>query len=292
MLVGETHGRYDDGVPAAIERLGLRARVHELGWVPDSDTPALYSLAEIFAMPSLLEGFGLPPLEAMSCGTAVAASNTSSLPEVVADCGSAVRSARRLGHRQRHRAPGHGRFAAPRSGGAWAGTVGRVHLGAHGKHRSGHLAGGRATAVTLPSAGQPRRHFYSEHGALQHTMGLLSAGRPRGAVKPRAVSPVDQVIPSQAADWRRLVTALGAHTHRVCSQSLGLMTSFVPCVGLACCERRARQALTTRQPRHTVWEAPVVAKTVLLRINRLVDLPCSHAVSTADAGPTSWDVSG
>jgi glycosyltransferase involved in cell wall biosynthesis len=87
VLVGETHGRYEDGVPAAIVRLGLRERVHELGWVPDSDTPALYSLAEIFAMPSLLEGFGLPPLEAMSCGTAVAASNTSSLPEVVADCG-------------------------------------------------------------------------------------------------------------------------------------------------------------------------------------------------------------
>jgi glycosyltransferase involved in cell wall biosynthesis len=87
VLVGETHGRYEDGVPAAIERLGLRSRIHELGWVPDSDTPALYSLAEIFAMPSLLEGFGLPPLEAMSCGTAVAASNASSLPEVVADCG-------------------------------------------------------------------------------------------------------------------------------------------------------------------------------------------------------------
>ena len=87
VLVGETHGRYDDDVPAAIARLGLRARVHELGWVSDADTPAVYTLADAFVMPSLLEGFGLPPLEAMSCGTPVAASNTSSLPEVVGDAG-------------------------------------------------------------------------------------------------------------------------------------------------------------------------------------------------------------
>jgi len=88
VLVGERHGRYDDDVPAAIARLGLGPRVRELGWVSDDDTPALYTLAELFVMPSLLEGFGLPPLEAMSCGTAVAVSNTSSLPEVVADAGS------------------------------------------------------------------------------------------------------------------------------------------------------------------------------------------------------------
>jgi len=51
--------------------------------VDDTDLPALYSGATVFAFPSLYEGFGLPPLEAMACGTPVVCSNTSSLPEVV-----------------------------------------------------------------------------------------------------------------------------------------------------------------------------------------------------------------
>lgn len=55
------------------------------GYVPDADLPALYAGAEIFVYPSLYEGFGLPPLEAMACGTPVITSNTSSLPEVVGD---------------------------------------------------------------------------------------------------------------------------------------------------------------------------------------------------------------
>ena len=53
-----------------------------LGYVPDSDLPALYTAAELFAFPSLYEGFGLPVLEAMACGTPVVASNTSAIPEV------------------------------------------------------------------------------------------------------------------------------------------------------------------------------------------------------------------
>ncbi|MFC1811503.1 glycosyltransferase family 4 protein [Thermodesulfobacteriota bacterium] len=56
-----------------------------LGYVPDNDLPGLYSGAEIFIYPSLYEGFGLPPLEAMSCGCPVIVSNTSSLPEVCGD---------------------------------------------------------------------------------------------------------------------------------------------------------------------------------------------------------------
>ena len=58
------------------------ARIRFLGRVPDSDLPALYSACRLFVFPSLYEGFGLPVVEALACGAAVACSNTSSLPEV------------------------------------------------------------------------------------------------------------------------------------------------------------------------------------------------------------------
>jgi glycosyltransferase involved in cell wall biosynthesis len=58
-----------------------------LGFPDDIDLPYLYNLAEIFLFPSLYEGFGLPPLEAMQSGIPVIASNTSSLPEVIGDAG-------------------------------------------------------------------------------------------------------------------------------------------------------------------------------------------------------------
>jgi glycosyltransferase involved in cell wall biosynthesis len=60
------------------------------GYVAQEDLPALYSGAEIFAYPSLYEGFGLPPLEAMASGVPVLTSKTSSIPEVVADAGVLV----------------------------------------------------------------------------------------------------------------------------------------------------------------------------------------------------------
>jgi glycosyltransferase involved in cell wall biosynthesis len=60
------------------------------GYVPDADLPALYAGADIFVYPSLYEGFGLPPLEAMACGAPVITSNTSSLPEVVGNAGVTV----------------------------------------------------------------------------------------------------------------------------------------------------------------------------------------------------------
>ncbi len=55
------------------------------GFVPERTLAALYRLADAFAFPSLYEGFGLPPLEAMACGTPVVTSRISSLPEVVGD---------------------------------------------------------------------------------------------------------------------------------------------------------------------------------------------------------------
>ena len=73
-----------------VKRSGLEGRVHFPGFVDDADLPALYSAADLFAYVSLYEGFGLPLLEAMACGTPVIGSNTSSLPEVIGEAGLQV----------------------------------------------------------------------------------------------------------------------------------------------------------------------------------------------------------
>jgi glycosyltransferase involved in cell wall biosynthesis len=70
--------------------LGIQERVHFAGWVDQEDKPALYSAAVAVLFPSHYEGFGLPPLEAMTCGTPVIVSDRSSLPEVVRDGGLCV----------------------------------------------------------------------------------------------------------------------------------------------------------------------------------------------------------
>ncbi len=68
-----------------VRRLGLDEQVRFLGYVPDDDLPAIYSGATLLAFPSLYEGFGLPVLEAMACGTPVIAANVSATAEVAAD---------------------------------------------------------------------------------------------------------------------------------------------------------------------------------------------------------------
>ncbi|MFO7166516.1 MAG: glycosyltransferase family 1 protein [Chloroflexota bacterium] len=70
-------------IDRALARADLDDTVYCTGYVDDDDLPSLYSGAEVFVFPSLYEGFGLPPLEAMACGTPVVTSNRSSLPEVV-----------------------------------------------------------------------------------------------------------------------------------------------------------------------------------------------------------------
>lgn len=75
-----------------IERLAAAqgVAVHFTGYVADADVPALISAARALLLPSLYEGFGLPALEAMACGTPVLAAHVSSLPEVVGDAGVLV----------------------------------------------------------------------------------------------------------------------------------------------------------------------------------------------------------
>jgi glycosyltransferase involved in cell wall biosynthesis len=89
VIVGQS-GWQGSEVGQTVKSLGLNTRVRFTGFVPDSDLPALYSGADVFCYPSLYEGFGLPPLEAMACGAPTVTSNTSSLPEVVGDAALTV----------------------------------------------------------------------------------------------------------------------------------------------------------------------------------------------------------
>jgi glycosyltransferase involved in cell wall biosynthesis len=89
LLVGETGWMYEP-IFETIQRLRLESQVRWLDYVPFEDLPALLNGADLMVYPSLYEGFGLPPLEAMSCGTPVVTSNTTSLPEVVGDAGILV----------------------------------------------------------------------------------------------------------------------------------------------------------------------------------------------------------
>ena len=81
-------GHWDQRYPQAkesTEKLNLKDRVRFIGTVKDDNLPALYGGAEVFVFPSEYEGFGLPMLEAMACGTPVVCGNRSSLPEVAGD---------------------------------------------------------------------------------------------------------------------------------------------------------------------------------------------------------------
>jgi glycosyltransferase involved in cell wall biosynthesis len=83
-------GSWDDRYPEAQQLALGNDRIRILGPIGEADLPALYSGAVVFAFVSEYEGFGLPPLEAMACGTPVIASHTSSLPEVVGEAGLLV----------------------------------------------------------------------------------------------------------------------------------------------------------------------------------------------------------
>ena len=83
-------GWLEDPIYAAIRDHNLSDYVHLTGFADDVDLPALYSQALITALPSLYEGFGIPVLESMACGTPVLTSNVSSLPEVAGDAALTV----------------------------------------------------------------------------------------------------------------------------------------------------------------------------------------------------------
>jgi glycosyltransferase involved in cell wall biosynthesis len=85
IVVAGQLGWLTDPILAQVKELGVEDRVTFTGFIDDDDLPALISTANVLAMPSKYEGFGLPILEAMACGTPVVASNAASLPEVGGD---------------------------------------------------------------------------------------------------------------------------------------------------------------------------------------------------------------
>ena len=89
VIVGKKGWLYND-IFKTVEAFKLQEDIIFTGYVPKEDLVKFYNLADLFVYPSLYEGFGLPPLEAMACGCPVIISNTSSLPEVVGDAGILV----------------------------------------------------------------------------------------------------------------------------------------------------------------------------------------------------------
>jgi glycosyltransferase involved in cell wall biosynthesis len=85
LVIAGKPGWFIESIHREIAQLQLGDRLRFIGYVDRRDLPSLYQLATVFAYPSIYEGFGFPPLEAMSCGVPVLCSNTSSFPEVVGD---------------------------------------------------------------------------------------------------------------------------------------------------------------------------------------------------------------
>jgi glycosyltransferase involved in cell wall biosynthesis len=112
-----------------------------LGYVPDADLPALYSCAEAFLFPSWLEGFGLPPLEALACGTPVISSRRPAMTEVLGDAAL---------------------FADPRDPAAWADSIER-------------LAADRALRANLIGRGLARASTFSWDRSARATLDVYAA---------------------------------------------------------------------------------------------------------------------
>lgn len=90
LVIAGAKGWYYEEIFKRVEMLGLTDKVRFAGFVPDAELPLWYNAATVFVYPSLYEGFGMPLLEAMACGTPVIGSDVSCMPEVVGDAGLLV----------------------------------------------------------------------------------------------------------------------------------------------------------------------------------------------------------
>ena len=138
LIIGDEISKYAT-LRRAVHRYKLHKHVRFFGFVPDATLAILYRLARVFVFPSLYEGFGLPPLEAMASGTPVITSNVSSLPEVVGDAAHADRSVRARRDRRRDAPRADRRPAARRHARARPGARARVLVGALGPRASSEI---------------------------------------------------------------------------------------------------------------------------------------------------------
>ena len=90
LIIGGGKGWDYDAIFAAVARHQLEDAVRFVGFIPSEELPIWYNCAEVFVYPSVFEGFGLPVLEAMACGTPVITADASSLPEVAGNAGRCV----------------------------------------------------------------------------------------------------------------------------------------------------------------------------------------------------------
>jgi len=90
LVIGGKHNAFTPPLQQRVAQLGISEQVIFPGMIDDADLPAIYAGAKLFVIASFYEGFGIPPLEAMACGTSVISSNATSLPEVIGDAGILV----------------------------------------------------------------------------------------------------------------------------------------------------------------------------------------------------------
>jgi len=90
VIAGSTMSSKHDDLRQLVRGFHLEDSVHFIGSAAEDDLAAIYNMADLFCLPSLYEGFGIPALEAMACGVPVIVSNVSSLPEIVGDAGQLV----------------------------------------------------------------------------------------------------------------------------------------------------------------------------------------------------------
>jgi glycosyltransferase involved in cell wall biosynthesis len=90
LVIAGKKGWYYENIMLQVKALGIEDKVLFIGYIDEEDKVAMYGAATLLAFPSLYEGFGLPPLEAMSCGLPVIASNRSSIPEIIGLAGPLI----------------------------------------------------------------------------------------------------------------------------------------------------------------------------------------------------------
>ena len=136
----ETFHSYFGSIAAQVARLGLKDRVIFPGYLPDDELAVLLNLAAVLALPSLMEGFGLPAIEAAACGCPVVATKASPLPELLgegAHCNRSGSGRARERAADRPRLPGvtgaHGRGGGPGSRGSHLGGGCAADDGSHAK---------------------------------------------------------------------------------------------------------------------------------------------------------------